>query len=113
MSVPKSPGVSHMTDRELRLSRRKFLAGAAALTLAGSATGTPGESAPAANFLTRPPKPATTDRKPLAVLTTVYRPMSHSYHIAGRFLLGYPRNGAQHVPSFYVKGMMVDQTPDN
>jgi hypothetical protein len=102
-----------MTDRELRLSRRKFLAGAAALTLAGGAPAPGGESAPAANFLTRPPKPATVGRKPLAVLTTVYRPMSHSYHIAGRFLLGYPRNGALHVPSFYVKGIAVDQTPDN
>src|SRR5947209_15945479 len=102
-----------MTDRELRLSRRKFLAGAAALTLAGSTPGSAGESAPAANFLTRPPKPATAGRKPLAVLTTVYRPMSHSYHVAGRFLHGYAKNGAFHVPSFYVRGMAVDQTPDN
>jgi hypothetical protein len=102
-----------MTDRELRLSRRKFLAGAAALTLAGTSSGTAGETAGAANFLTRPPKPNTAGRKPLAVLTSVYRPMSHSYHIAGRFLLGYPRHGQQHVPAFYVKGVAVDQTPEN
>src|SRR5262249_57724087 len=76
-----------MQDRFYRISRRKFLASAAALTLSGAgAEG--GEALPPA-FRTRPPKPAIPKRQPLAVLTTVYRPLSHAYHIAGRFLNGY------------------------
>ncbi len=104
-----------MNDRELRLSRRKFLANAAALTVAG-ATATPGlaeQPVSASHFRTRPPKPSTNGRKPLAVMTTVYRPMSHSFHIAGRFLDGYTKNGAFHVPSFAVHGVSVEQTPEN
>src|SRR5437016_5285363 len=103
-----------MTDRELRLSRRKFLTGAALGLAATQSSGSAAEPAPPpGQFLSRPPKPATAGRKPLAVLTTVHRPMSHSYHVAGRFLHGYARNGAFHVPQYYVRGMAVDQTPDN
>jgi hypothetical protein len=98
-----------MTEREQRVSRRKFLANAtAALTLAGA-----GEAAVADGFRSRPPRPGPTGRKPIGVVTTVFRPMSHSYHIAGRFMYGYTKNGAFHVPSFAVRGMSVDQTPDN
>lgn len=103
-----------MIDRQQRLSRRKFLAGAAGLTL--SAASQVGGSPPASStggMLARPPRLETTGRKPLAVVTTVCRPLSHSYHIAGRFLFGYVRQGKFHVPPFYVKGMAVDQTPDN
>jgi hypothetical protein len=98
-----------MLDRQLRCSRRKFLASAAALTLgAGVATGRDTEPSPA-----RPGQPSTKDRKPLAVLTTVYRPLSHSYHIAGRFLHGYTLAGKPHVPKHYVHSLYVDQKPDN
>lgn len=105
-----------MNDRDFRLSRRKFLANAAALTVAGagaSAGGARAEPVSAANFRSRPPKPASTGRKPLGVVTTVYRPMSHSFHIAGRFIHGYAKNGAFHVPSFAVRGIAVEQTPEN
>lgn len=64
-------------------------------------------------FRTRPPRLDTKNRKPLAVLTTVYRPMSHSYHIAGRFILGYPLQGKFHVPQHYVHTLYVDQFPSN
>src|SRR5258707_2892728 len=102
-----------MTEREQRLSRRKFLAKAtAAITLAG-ASGAAGAEGPGAGFRSRPPKPSVAGRKPLAVLTTVFRPMSHSFHIAGRFMHGYTANGSFHVPSVYVRGMSVDQTPEN
>src|SRR5262245_36516376 len=105
-----------MNDRELRLSRRKFLANAAALTVAGAGgagVGSASAGDSTSGFRSRPTKPAVTGRKPLGVVTTVYRPMSHSFHIAGRFLDGYTKSGAFHVPSFAVRGVMVDQSPDN
>jgi hypothetical protein len=102
-----------MNDRDLRLSRRKFLANAAALTVAGAGAGSTRADHSAAGFRSRPPKPSSTNRKSLGVVTTVYRPMSHAFHIAGRFLHGYTMNGSFHVPSFAVRAVAVDQTPDN
>src|SRR4029077_5904790 len=114
--IPSIRGISFcpvgsfiMLDRQLRCSRRKFLASAAALTLgAGVATGHAAEPSPA-----RSGQPSTQGRKPLAVITTVYRPLSHSYHIAGRFLHGYTLAGKPHVPKHYVHSLYVDQRPDN
>jgi hypothetical protein len=104
-----------MHDRDRRCSRRKFLAQAAALTLAGG--GTPAAKAkdlePSASFRARPPKLGREGRKPIAVVTTVYRPLSHAYHIAGRFIRGYTRDGRFHVPGQYVSSLYVDQVPDN
>jgi hypothetical protein len=103
-----------MEDRQQRCSRRKFLASAAALTLAGGVSGradTPEGSLPLSR--TRPAKPSTKGRKPIAVLCTVYRPLSHAYHIAGRFLHGYARGGQLHVPKHYMHSLYVDQTPEN
>jgi hypothetical protein len=103
-----------MQDRDERCSRRKFLASAAALTLAHGVTPAPAkEAAPATSFRARPPKPTKEGRKPIAVITTVYRPMSHAYHIAGRFIHGYTRAGRFHVPRHYVSTMYVDQRPAN
>jgi hypothetical protein len=103
-----------MQDRDVRCSRRKFLASATALTL-GSGVGPAAakETAPAAGFRARPPKLAKEGRKPIAVITTVYRPMSHAYHIAGRFIHGYTRAGKFHVPRHYVSTLYVDQRPAN
>src|SRR5580700_5681635 len=111
--VPRIQSESTMTDRELRLSRRKFLAGAAALTLAGTTSTPASTNTTPASPLTRPPRLDAKGRKPIAVLTTVYRPMSDSFHIASRFLYGYSLAGAFHVPEFYIRGVSVDQTPDN
>jgi hypothetical protein len=104
-----------MRDRSLRCSRRKFLAQAAGLTLAAGLPAPAGarDAEASAGFRARPPKPATDGRKPLAVVTTVYRPLSHAYHIAGRFIQGYARDGALHVPGQYVRSLFVDQTPEN
>src|SRR5579871_1105666 len=102
-----------MTDRELRLSRRKFLAGAAALTLAGTTSNAAKTDIAAAAPLSRPPRLDAAGRKPIAVLTTVYRPMSDSFHIASRFLYGYTLGGSFHAPAYYIRGMAVDQTPEN
>ena len=93
-----------MTPRDLRCSRRKFLASAAALTLG---SGLPAGAAPATRAARRD------GRAPLAVLGTVYRPLSYLYHLAGRFLHGYPRDGRHHTPGQYVHSLWVEQAPEN
>jgi hypothetical protein len=50
--------------------------------------------------------------KRIAVVTTVYRYLSHAQHIGDRFLVGYPRDGAWHKPDMKVVSLYVDQTPD-
>lgn len=102
-----------MQDRHLRCSRRKFLASAAAMTLAGGVEGRAAGRKTASGIRTRPPKPGKDHRKPLAIIATVYRPLSHAYHIGGRFLHGYVRDGQLHTPQHYVRSLYVDQTPDN
>jgi hypothetical protein len=101
-------------DRKIRCSRRKFLAQAAALTLStGLTEPAAGDATSADLFRARPPKLTTQGRKPIACIASVYRPMSHAYHIAGRFILGYPRDGRLHVPQQYISALSVDQLPDN
>jgi len=103
-----------MHDRHERCSRRKFLAQAAGLTFAGGLSPTAsaaGETADTSRFRTRPPKPSTNGRKPIASVCTVYRAMSHAYHIAGRFIHGYTRDGRFHVPQHFVHNLYVDQAP--
>jgi hypothetical protein len=104
-----------MEDRNLRCSRRRFLAQAAALTMVGglSPTASAKDAESARTFRARPPKPSKEGRKPIAVICTVYRPLSHAYHIAGRFIQGYARDGAFHVPKHYVSTLYVDQVPDD
>src|SRR5689334_20848896 len=106
-----------MIDRHQRCSRRKFLASAAALTLsAGSTPADPAAPAPPGDLpvsRTRPTRLPVAGRKPIAVICTVYRPLSHAYHIAGRFLHGYARDGKLHVPRHYVHSLYVDQKPSN
>lgn len=53
------------------------------------------------------------DRKRLAVVTTEWRAMSHAWHMAERFLHGYPINGRWHRPVFDVVAAYVDQKPEN
>jgi hypothetical protein len=50
-------------------------------------------------------------RRKLAVITTVWRYHSHSWHMAERFLVGYPLRGRWHRPAFEVVSAYVDQTP--
>jgi hypothetical protein len=59
-----------------------------------------------------PPRP---DRPPkkLAVVTTAYHYLSHAYHVCGRFLHGYLRDGRMHYPDFGIAGMHVEQLGDN
>lgn len=84
-----------MTDP---LSRRDFLGTTVAGTLAASLA----TAAPSA-------KPAR--RKRMAIVTTVWRYLSHAQHMGDRFLVGYPMNGRWHEPGLDVVSLYVDQTP--
>jgi hypothetical protein len=53
------------------------------------------------------------DRRRLAIVTTVWWKPSHAWHMAERFLHGYPINGKWHRPPFDVVAAYVDQFPDN
>lgn len=52
-------------------------------------------------------------KRRLAVVTTEWRFHSHAWHMAERFLVGYPIQGGWHHPPFDVVGAYVDQTPEN
>jgi hypothetical protein len=54
-----------------------------------------------------------TRRKRLAVVTTEWRFHSHAWHMAERFLVGYPTNGRWHRPTLDVVAAYVDQRPKN
>ncbi len=55
---------------------------------------------------------AQTPRKKLVVITTEWRYHSHAWHMAERFLVGYPINGRWHRPAFDVVSAYVDQFPE-
>ncbi len=88
------------------LHRRRFLQAAAGLCLASplSAAEHPRSQPPP-----RPDKPT----RRLAVVTTAYHYLSHAYHVCGRFLHGYLRDGKMHYPDFGIAGMYVAQQKDN
>jgi hypothetical protein len=84
------------------MNRRTFLnavgAGAGALYLPQKTWGQESSSMP---------------RKRLAVVTTEWRYHSHAWHMAERFLVGYPIDGHWHRPPIDVVSAHVDQQPDN
>src|SRR5947207_6348409 len=55
---------------------------------------------------------ASGDRKKLAVVTTEWRYHSHAWHMAERFLVGYPCKGEWHKPALEVVSAYVDQKPE-
>jgi hypothetical protein len=75
------------------ISRREFLA----------------TSAMAAPAFAAPQRPL----KRVAAIHTVYYMRSHSYHITGRFIHGYPIGGVHHQPAFKIARMYNDQFPHN
>jgi len=52
-------------------------------------------------------------RKKLAVITTLWNYRSHAWHMAERFLHGYPWQGRWHRPAIDVVSAYVDQTPES
>lgn len=57
-------------------------------------------------------KSAAKRRKRLAVVTTLWNYRSHAWHMAERFLVGYPLRGRWHRPPFDVVSAYVDQSPE-
>jgi hypothetical protein len=49
--------------------------------------------------------------KRVAIVTTIYRYLSHAQHMGDRFLIGYPFNGSWHKPDLQVVSLYVDQKP--
>lgn len=81
------------------LNRRSFLTTTGGLTLSALAS----------------PAFAQTEnqRKRLAVITTSWRYRTHAWHMAERFLAGYPLRGRWHKPGLDVVSAYVDQRPDD
>ncbi len=50
--------------------------------------------------------------KRIAVITTIYRYLSHAQHFADRFLVGYPKEGSWRRPDMKVVSLYVDQKPE-
>ena len=50
--------------------------------------------------------------KRIAVVTTIYRYLTHAQHFADRFLVGYPKEGRWHHPDMKVVSLYVDQKPE-
>lgn len=91
---------------QLAPTRRAFLGMASAAVLAPQLL---------AADLPRSQPAARTDKptKKLAVVTTAYYYLSHAYHVCGRFLHGYLREGKMHYPDFAIAGMYVEQQKDD
>src|SRR5438132_1605718 len=91
------------------LSRRQFLqtgaAGLAGASQQGSEANQPARPGPRS----QPPPRQRQPRGKLAVVTTAYHYLSHAYHICGRFLHGYLRDGKMHYPAWAIAGMHVEQ----
>lgn len=108
-----------MPASESGTTRRGFLAtGGTALAgvagLAGLASAQLRAAEPAAATTPARPTSAPATDKPLkriAAINTVYRMRSHAYHIAGRFIFGYDREGFHHQPAFKLVRMYNDQYP--
>ncbi|MEK6258070.1 MAG: hypothetical protein AABP62_05570 [Planctomycetota bacterium] len=98
-----------MTLPPASLSRREFLA-ASSLGLAAATAMTFGSGATAQELAPR--AAAASGKKPrVAAINSIYRLRSHAYHIAGRFIHGYTRNGFHHQPPFELVRMWNHQQP--
>lgn len=88
-----------MPQPDWMLNRRHFL-GATSALMAGAVL---------AGDDSRPGAPAKRPR--VAAINSIYRLRSHAYHIAGRFIYGYTRNGFHHQPPFDLVRMWNHQQP--
>ena len=79
------------------LDRRDFLTAGSALLLS-----------PLAALANQAP----VGRKRLAVVTTLWTYRTHAWHMAERFLHGFPKNGQWHQPGLAVVSAYVDQRPE-
>ena len=58
-------------------------------------------------------QPGAPERKKIAIVSTVWRPLSRAQHIGDRFIVGYPRDGKWHRPAMDVTSIFVDQKPQD
>src|SRR5438270_4353573 len=86
-----SRGRNLMQEFKGKLSRRSFLGAAAAASVLSGETDRP---------------------KRIAIITTIYRYLSHGQHMGDRFLVGYPFEGEWHKPDMKVVSLYVDQKPE-
>src|SRR5881394_3136331 len=56
--------------------------------------------------------PQSGEPKRIAIISTIYRYLSHAQHMGDRFLTGYPWAGAWHMPNMKVVSLYVDQKPE-
>jgi hypothetical protein len=85
------------------MNRREFLSTGATLAIA------PQYLRADERQLSSPPKRPRPAKRKLAVLTSTYHYLSHSYHIAGRFLNGYLRADGYHFPDSDIASAYVEQ----
>lgn len=91
-----------MADLAGSITRRGFL-GASSMALLGAPATIAGDQ----------PSPVKGRRPRVAAINSIYRLRSHAYHIAGRFIYGYTRNGFHHQPPFDLVRMWNHQQPPN
>ena len=60
---------------------------------------------------TRPSLAEASAPKRIAIVTTIWKYLSHAQHMGDRFLVGYPRHGKWHEPPLEVVSLYVDQKP--
>jgi hypothetical protein len=106
MLMPAEPALTLVPH-----SRRRFLAASGALA-AGALWASPATAQQTA-AAQQPSTPARPTLKRVAAINSIYRIRSHAYHIAGRFLHGYRREGFHHQPPFQLVRMYNDQYPVN
>ena len=106
-----------MPETSSSLTRRNFLSASTAALLGGKLLdGTVPYGTPWGGALLAADEPAaaalpTTRRPRVAAINSIYRLRSHAYHIAGRFIHGYTRNGFHHQPPFDLVRMWNHQQP--
>jgi hypothetical protein len=69
-------------------------------------------AASAAGLVPAPALAAPGEPKRIAVVSTIWRYLSHAQHIGDRFLVGYPHAGQWRKPNMKVVSLYVDQRPE-
>ncbi len=93
-----------MTTPFFPIHRREFLAGASLFVAAG--VGNMQTAVAAESAVAIPQKPLR-----VAAINSIYRLRSHAYHICGRVIHGYTKDGFHHQPALKLVRMYNDQYP--
>lgn len=92
-----------MTGPFASLNRRDFLAASSLGLVSVAMTSAQEQASRATTAVGKKPR--------VAAINSIYRLRSHAYHIAGRFIHGYTRNGFHHQPPFELVRMWNHQQP--